>query len=101
MSYRWYQNNKLDPNTIPPTSCEYYTQGESRREIRDLPSSSLPATTISNPLEYPTIQDPRPTETLPACTVLHTAEAALRPILQFVQTQEQLDRLLHGINGLQ
>jgi hypothetical protein len=37
---------------------------------------------------------------VPARTVLHTAEAALRPLLNGVQTQEQLDAFIHNLEQL-
>ncbi|KAF8871472.1 hypothetical protein CPB84DRAFT_1692184 [Gymnopilus junonius] len=46
---------------------------------------------MSNPLEKAHQTRNLPTTTLPAREVLHTAEAALRPLLQGIQTQEQLD----------
>lgn len=44
---------------------------------------------------------PPPTQTLPARTVFHEAQAALRPLLTGVQTQEQLEGLLDKIGAIQ
>ena len=43
----------------------------------------------------------QPTTTLGARTVYHEAQAALRPLLVGVQTQEQLDSLLEKVGDIQ
>ncbi|KAF8813318.1 hypothetical protein BYT27DRAFT_7205888 [Phlegmacium glaucopus] len=69
---------------------------ETRYET-SLVASSITAELISNPLQNSSQQGPPPTATVPARTVLHTAEAALRPLLNGVQTQEQLDALIRNL----
>lgn len=97
---RWYQNPSLDPNSVLSTSCEY-TPPESRCDLGDLQTSMLPsALIISNPLAQPTSLVSPSTMTIPARTVLHSAEAAFRPLLHGVQMQEQLDSLLNSIHNL-
>ena len=41
------------------------------------------------------------TQTVPAPTVFHEAQAAIRPLLSAVQTQEQLDALIDSLHDLQ
>ena len=57
---------------------------------------------ISNPLDarQPETTPPPPTTTLGARTVYQEAQAALRPLLSGVQTQEQLDTLVERLGGI-
>jgi hypothetical protein len=41
------------------------------------------------------------TQTIPARTVFHEAQVAIRPLLSAVQTQEQLDALVDSLHDLQ
>ena len=59
---------------------------------------------LSNPLDLThsfTSPVTQPTTTLGARTVYHEAQAALRPLLTNVQTQEQLDTLIEHISDIQ
>ena len=58
---------------------------------------------LSNPLDLThgfTSPAAQPTRTLGARTVYHEAQAALRPLLTNVQTQEQLDTLVEHISDI-
>ncbi|KAJ3516162.1 hypothetical protein NLJ89_g1290 [Agrocybe chaxingu] len=48
----------------------------------------------------PPASDPCPTQTVPSRTVFHEANAALRPLMNGIQTQEDLDDLLDDLNEL-
>jgi hypothetical protein len=97
---RWYQNHKVDSKTIPGTPCGY-AMSITRRPKLSVSAAPIQATQISNPPENgPSQASPPPTATVPARTVLQTAEAALRPLLHGVQTQEQLDDLVQNLEDL-
>lgn len=61
----------------------------------------LPAVKLSNPLEHPQstafFQPLSSTETVSARTVYHETQAAIKPLISGVRTQEQLDSLLDHI----
>lgn len=73
---------------------------ETRRDLAQLNTSHIPTTVTSNPLENQSHTQNLPTTTLPAREVLHSAEAALRPILNRIRTQEELNDLLNDIDNL-
>lgn len=68
-----------------------------------LPKTPIPALLYSNPLHQPSkkITPPPPTQTVAARTVYHQMQAAIRPLLADIQTQEQLSILLERVDGLQ
>ena len=76
---------------------------------RAIPKSitTIPGSLLSNPLsprKYPTTPTDgfsTATQTVPARTVFHEAQAAIRPLLSAVQTQEQLDALVDSLRDLQ
>jgi hypothetical protein len=78
-------------------------------EISDIPAIILhphphPSTTAqSNPFQLlPHAPNaPVPTQTIAARTVFHEAQAAIRPLIAGIQTQEQLDALLDSFQGIQ
>ena len=66
---------------------------------------TLPGSLLSNPLSpskqsNSSIVTPG-TQTVAARTVFHEAQAAIRPLLSAVQTQEQLDALVDSLRDLQ
>ncbi|KAF8805821.1 hypothetical protein BYT27DRAFT_7103600, partial [Phlegmacium glaucopus] len=44
---------------------------------------------------------PIPTQKIPAQTVFHEAQAAIRPLISGIQTQEQLDELIGSLQDIQ
>ena len=54
----------------------------------------------SNPFQFQH-HAPLPTQTIAARTVFHEAQAAIRPLIAGIQTQEQLDNLLDSFQGIQ
>lgn len=63
-----------------------------------------PVIDVSNPLHMPSSMDdlpPPPTQTLPAREIYHEATAALRPLMNAVRTQEELEDLLEGLRQVQ
>ncbi|KAF8901847.1 hypothetical protein CPB84DRAFT_1776776 [Gymnopilus junonius] len=77
---RWYQDPNINLADIPLTGCEH-----------------LPSLIMSNPLEMQAQLPTPPTMTVPAREVLHTAEAALRPLLHGIQTREHLEELVGSL----
>jgi hypothetical protein len=74
------------------------------RSISKTILTTIPGSLLSNPLS-PTkksnaIVTPG-TQTVAARTVFHEAQAAIRPLLSAVQTQEQLDALVDSLHDLQ
>lgn len=103
MFSRWYQDPHLDISTTSTVALEHVA------DARDLPKSiaTLPGPLFSNPLspikhsKAPTEGFSLGTQTVPARTVFHEAQAAIRPLLSAVQTQEQLDALVDSLHDLQ
>ena len=64
---------------------------------------SHPPAPQSNPLQPPpcVLIAPIPTQTIAARTVFHEAQAAIRPLIARIQTQEQLDTLLDSLREIQ
>ena len=56
----------------------------------------------SNRLQPPpcALGAPIPTQTIAARTVFHEAQAAIRPLIAGIQTQEQLDTLLDSLQEI-
>jgi hypothetical protein len=100
---RWYQDPHLDITTILTVPLDHVI------DTRATPKSitTLLGSLLSNPLS-PTKHSKASTEgfstgtqTVLACTVFHKAQAAIRPLLSTVQTQEQLDALVDSLCNLQ
>ncbi|KAJ7438972.1 hypothetical protein FB451DRAFT_1059946 [Mycena latifolia] len=67
-------------------------------------ASSLPAVSISNPVSPPRTHEATPapvTKTIPRCTIYHTHQADLAPLMAGIQTQEQLDDLRESLARVQ
>jgi hypothetical protein len=99
---RWYNNKNLDLRNIPAVEAR---EAQFRRPEADLPSSQQTPLASANPLEPeklpPSSMPAVPqTQTVPARTVFHEATAALGPLMNSVQTQEQLDTLLADLEEL-
>ncbi|KAF8952819.1 hypothetical protein BDZ97DRAFT_1680633 [Flammula alnicola] len=99
---RWYQDKNLNLRNIPEVEAR---EAEFRRLDEDVPTSQQTPLVNSNPLQHvqqPPSSTPAPpaTQTIPARTVFHEATAALGPLMNHIQTQEQLDKLLDGLNEL-
>ena len=85
-------------------------EAEVRRPEADLPAARQMPFVVSNPLKAsrPAMPassaaldpGPLPTQTIPARTVFHEANAALAPLINRIQTQEQLIELLDDLQGL-
>lgn len=99
---RWYNNKNLDLRSIPSVEAR---EAQFRRPEADLPTSQQTPLISANPLEpkkllassTPAVPQ---TQTLPARTVFHEATAALGPLMNGIQTQEQLDTLLGDLEEL-
>jgi hypothetical protein len=99
---RWYQNPGLDIDQVPSVTLEDTTQHHNQPPLR---SDGLPLAgiSISNPFNQshdsrPT--PPAPTQTIGSRAVYQEAQAALRPLLAGVQTQEQLDTLVSRLETI-
>ncbi|TEB18462.1 hypothetical protein FA13DRAFT_1803470 [Coprinellus micaceus] len=102
----WLQNPNIDLSQIPPVAVN-----EGANRLLPLPphpsSSSTTSNThpkqrmadTANPLQppMPTQPAPPPTQTLPAREIFHETQAAIRPLVNAVRTQEELDDLLDTI----
>ncbi|KAF9486725.1 hypothetical protein BDN71DRAFT_906285 [Pleurotus eryngii] len=100
---RWYQDPDLDISAIPTITLDHTANGL-RVEPAALLSTSIPHPLLSNPLEtisteFPATQT-RPTDIVNARTAFHEVQAALRPLINEVQTQEQLDAVLENVRGI-
>lgn len=64
--------------------------------------NNLSSHLLSNPLESRHTSTPAPlqTQTIGSRTVFHEAQAALRPLLATIQTQEQLDTLVDRLETI-
>ncbi|KZV90778.1 hypothetical protein EXIGLDRAFT_616493, partial [Exidia glandulosa HHB12029] len=92
---RWLNDHSLDVGTIAPV-----TKDHAARESRlDIPSERL-GSALSNPLDASRITPAPPTTTLPPQTVYHESQAALKPLLNGIQTQEELDSLLTQLGDI-
>lgn len=99
---RWYNDKNLDLRNIPSVEAR---EAQFRRPEADLPTSQQTPLVSANPLEpkkvLPSSTPAVPqTQTLPARTVFHEATAALGPLMNGIQTQEQLDTLLADLEEL-
>ena len=104
MKYSWLQDKNLDISTVPAVVAR---EAEFRRPEADLPAARQMPSVVSNPLEPPrpamptsSAAEPLPTQTIPARTVFHEANAALAPLINRIQTQEQLTELLDELQEL-
>lgn len=96
VAFRWYQNLDLDPSTIQPTPLENIQQQKHQGEIDFMKPVTVP---MSNPLDTPRMEA-RTTDTLPARTVFHQTQAAVRSLTNHIQTQGEMDDLLEKISDL-
>ncbi|KAF8578117.1 hypothetical protein K439DRAFT_1362967 [Ramaria rubella] len=96
--HRWWQDPNIDPATIAPVSLKHTVH----EEQLDLRSHLLPMSQFSNPLERnPGGHTPPPvTQSINARAVYQEAHAALKPLLNGVQTQEQLGKLLGMLKAI-
>ncbi|KZV84183.1 hypothetical protein EXIGLDRAFT_589923, partial [Exidia glandulosa HHB12029] len=92
---RWLKNPALDMSTLAPVSLNHVVP-EARLQ---LPAEQL-STALSNPLDDSRPTPAPPTTTIGARVVFHEAQAALKPLMSRVRTQEQLDRLVQALNTL-
>jgi hypothetical protein len=92
----------LDVTPVLPVSIDNVPRKES--ETKPLTPLSSSRYTRSNPLESkPTLtqrQGVLPTQTVDAREVYHEAQAALKPLLNGVQTKEELDELLQDLDQI-
>ena len=100
---RWYQDPHLDITTISTVPLDHIAD----TQVTPKSITTLPGSLLSNPLSR--TKHPKAstegfsagTQTVPARTVFHKAQAAIRPLLSAVQTQEQLDALVDSLHDLQ
>jgi hypothetical protein len=96
--YRWYQDRNVDLTKIAPVSnCEIQPQ-RSEKTIK----ASTPPAFFANPLHQAEqgAADILPTDTVSSRIVFHEAQAALRPLMSHVQTQEELEELIGDLGSL-
>lgn len=86
---RWFTNRALDVSAIAPVTM---THAVPERRLA-FPADELSAR-LSNPLGAFRATPAPATATLGSRTVYHEAHAAFKPLLERIQTQEQLDGLL-------
>jgi hypothetical protein len=98
----WYQDRNLDISIIPPTAANENTMHHELPNITALISHHVLGPQ-SNPLQLQARAQNTsiPTRTIAARTVFHEAQAAIRPLIAGIQTQEQLDALLDSFQGIQ
>ncbi|KAJ7782252.1 hypothetical protein DFH07DRAFT_728359, partial [Mycena maculata] len=84
---RWYQNPRLE---VARFSAIIFRDRATSRLVQ-FTATSLPGSTISNPVSSSTVPMPPPTQTLPQRTVYHALQAEVRLMMNGIQTQEQLD----------
>ncbi|KDQ61784.1 hypothetical protein JAAARDRAFT_45286 [Jaapia argillacea MUCL 33604] len=96
---RWYQNPALDITNIPPITFDHISS-----QLRlDLHPCEVLSSLQSNPLQRAPLSAPAPpwpTQTLLAHEVYYEAMAALCPLLNGVQTTEQLKNLTRQLDEL-
>lgn len=84
-------------NTVPRVSAV-----EAIPSTRPDPVGGVPGVSLANPLQSQRFNvTPAPTQTLPARDVMSEAHAAIRPILNHIQTQGELDSFLDAVHEYQ
>lgn len=110
---RWYIDPNLDIAEVPPILLNSTVPERNRDNIvlNDLPgalrnnpfASAVMSTTLpSNAVGNGTSRDseaPLPTQTITSREVYHEVQAAIRPLLSTVQTQEQLANLIESLHN--
>lgn len=99
---RWYQDPDLDLTKISTVPLDYVGDPRALPKLTTVLLGPL----LSNPLS-PSKQSKgsvektftSATQTVAARTVFHEAQAAIRPLLSGVQTQEQLDTLVDSLSS--
>lgn len=98
---RWYQNKNLDITNVPLVPAR---EAQIRRLDIEIPIIQRTKPIPPNPLasRQSPIHDPAPapTQTIPARMVFHEANAALAPLTNGIQTQEQLCDLIEDLHEL-
>ncbi|TFK19268.1 hypothetical protein FA15DRAFT_601867 [Coprinopsis marcescibilis] len=97
---RWYKNPKLDIKTLPSSTFDH--AGPRIDQISTTPSN-IPTSLLSNPIDRVPTQSETPpptTRTVGARQVNHEANAALRPLLAGVQTEEELTEIVEELRAL-
>lgn len=91
---RWYKDATLDVTEVRPVTRNHAQRVGEMFE-------TIPPHLLSNPLgSVQTTSTPIPTQTIGSRTVFHGAQMALRPLLNNIQTQEQLDDLMDKLDGI-
>ncbi|KAJ7713762.1 hypothetical protein DFH07DRAFT_763242, partial [Mycena maculata] len=87
---RWYSDIDANVENVPAVTF----QNKQARKIQ-FTAQALPHASISNPLRVASLpEDVSPaTQTIPAREVYHSIQAEIRPLMNGIQTREQLDRL--------
>ncbi|KAF5336786.1 hypothetical protein D9758_017709 [Tetrapyrgos nigripes] len=94
---RWLQNKSLNVGAIPPVTCS----GVIYRNDDLVSYTRLPPIQQVNPLiRDKTAPAPAPTQTVSARTVYHETNAWLKPLMEGVRTEEDLERLRERIMNL-
>ena len=97
-SCRWWQDPNIDAMSIESVTLTHSVP----EQCLGLHAQPLDARHFANPLERqhngPT--PPPATQSINSHIVFHEAHAALKPLMNSVQTQEQLDKLLAHLNDI-
>lgn len=96
-SFRWLKDPQLDTSNVPPITM---THTSTEERIR------VPGILLANPFEtqrkpHAATTPPPSTQTVPSQVAFHETQSALKPILKWIRTREDLDSLIEGLNSIQ
>ena len=100
LNYSWYQDPNLNVEQVPAAIFDFAGLWlETTTAATSTKSQHDPPILFANPLECISIgvTPPPSTQTVGACIVNQEATAALRPIIEGVRTQEELDEVLDDL----
>ncbi|KAJ7615824.1 hypothetical protein FB45DRAFT_757565 [Roridomyces roridus] len=100
---RWYQNPDVDLGTIPAVTKQRAIQRDHIRiDFARIPNPDFGLTSPLKLTKEPTLskKSSSATETLPARDVFHEIQSSLRPLLNGVETREQVDELLSSLGEI-
>ncbi|EDR08148.1 uncharacterized protein LACBIDRAFT_297917 [Laccaria bicolor S238N-H82] len=95
----WYQDNQLDTQKVPVV---FAREAQVRHLDVEMPTALETTRIPTNPLKLHHVSPsaPPPTQTVPARTVFHEANAAFALLANGIQMQQQLDELLDDLHDL-
>ncbi|KAH6904733.1 hypothetical protein BKA70DRAFT_1109028 [Coprinopsis sp. MPI-PUGE-AT-0042] len=95
---RWFANKDLDISRISPVAAN---ENEPRRSDVPMSAQTVP---LSNPLERvqgPQATPPPATQTIPSREAYHEANASIRPIVNQIQTRQELEEFQRVLDDYQ